>query len=285
MTSLAVPVLLLLASGALPNRFEGSVGAGAGYDSNLDLASSGSGVASFGSTTLSFWADAGWAVEPSETTRVYVGARYDGVFFLDTSASDLTRNIPGADLALTYEPVEWLAFTLAPGVGYAFYGDPARDAVKLGVRATVRVRPWSWLSLRAGYARTQTWASDPIFSLGTDRILASAEVRLARRTYLAGGYTVSFGDQVFYQTVTSVMPGTGGMGVGRGRASSHAGSGMFSTLLPYQSAATEHALSLRWEQGIWRELYYTVSYEYTLGHSDEGDYSVHSVFGAVGYRF
>lgn len=282
MTPLLVPVMLLLAGGALPNRFEGSVGAGAGYDGNVDLASSGSGVSSFGSTTLSFWADGGWAVEPSGTTRVYVGARYDGVVFLD--ASDLTRHVPGADLAFTYEPVTWLALTLAPGVGYAFYGDSARDAVKVGARATVRVRPWTWLSLRAGYARAQSWASDPVYSLGTDRILASAEVRLARRAYLAGGYAVSFGNQVFYQTVTSLPPVGTGNGVGRGRGSSH-GSGMFSSLVPYQSAATEHALSVRWEQGLWSELYYTVSYEYTRGHGAEGDYSVHSVFGAVGYRF
>ncbi len=283
MNLLVLPAVLLLATSAAPNRIEGSVGAGAGYDSNLDLAASGTGVGSFGTTTVSIWADLGWAVEPTYETRFYVGPRYDGVFCLD--APDLTRHVPGLDLSFTYEPLDWLALTVTPGVGYAFYGNTDRDAVRVGARAIVRVRPWRWLALRVGYARAQSWASDDVYSLGTDRLLTNVEARLARRTYLAAGYALSSGDQVFYRVVTAAGGGTG-VDMGRGRGvGAHGGTGMFSTLEPYKASATEHTLSARWEQGLWSELYYTVSYEFTRGHGAEGDYDVHSVFGGMGYRF
>ncbi len=282
MTSAAVSVvsaLLLAGIGGDPGpRFQASVGAGAGYDSNVDLASAGSNVASFGTSTASVWAEAGFAFDLGSSTRLYTGVRYDGVDAFD--ASDLSYSAFGADFSVTRDLTDWLALIVTPTAGYALYGDPARSAVKASVRASLRAYPWSWLALRAGYERAQTWAADDVFSLGTNRILAGVEARLARRSYLALAYSLSSGDQVFYQPESAVAQGSP-----QARGAAHRGAGRFATIVPYKAAATENTFSLRGEQGIWKELYFTASYEYTLGSSQEGDYVVHSFFGSVGYRF
>ena len=277
----AILPLLLLAAAPVDtawfeqtSSFEGSVGLGGGQDSNLDLAPDRSSAA-FGSATMYAWADGGWSFETSPATRVYAGMRYDG--FLCADASDLDRHVIGADASLTYELSEKLAAVLAPGVGYAFYGDPSRNAWRMGGRALIRLRPADWLSLRAGYGRAQSWAVDAVYSLGVDRVLTSAEARIARRSYVAAGYSLSLGDQVFYRAAPPVGPGA---------AHSNArASGRFASLEPYQAYAREHTLSLRWEQGLWRELYLTVSYDYTRGSSVEGPYVVNSWFAGTGYRF
>jgi hypothetical protein len=140
----------------------------------------------------------------------------------------------------------------------------------------LRARALDLLSIRIGYARSQNWAQDPVFSLGTDRLLASAEVQVARWTYLAAGYTYSTGDQVFYRTVLTLPSG---------RVVGHRGTGRFATLEPYQAPATEHTLTLRIEQGLGRAFYLTATYDHTRGSGDQGRYIVNSVFGALGARF
>ncbi len=276
MNLLLATTVLLLARGAAP-QVEGSVGVGGGYDSNVDLAPSSSALSSFGTSTFSAWAELGAELELSSAARLYAGVRYDGV--LCPGATDLSRNVPGGELSLTYDFTDWLAVSASPGLSYAFFGDPARSALQLNVAAVARVRPWRWLSLRAGYARAQSWASAPVFSLALDRLLTSAEIRLARRTYLAVGYALSSGDQVFYRRLRA------GGATGASGSRGHVGSGAFAQLEAYQAGATEDEFSIRVEQGIWRELYVAASYAYTLGSSVQGSYTTQSGFGAVGYRF
>lgn len=267
-------LLLGLAPLVDPAHVEASVAAGAGYDSNLALAPDGSSQSSIGTATLSLWADAGWSMPLGVRSRLYAGLRFDGLICLD--ASDFTRQVPGLDLALTHVFNQWLAGFVTFNGGYAFYGDSARNGTRLGGRAILRFRPLDPLSIRIGYARSQSWAADPVFSLGTDRLLASAELQVATRTYVAAGYTFSTGEQVFYRAVSTLPPG---------RAIGHQGSGPFSTLEPYQANATEHTFTLRLEQGFGRQLYATVSYDHTRGSGDQGHYRVNSVSGALGYRF
>jgi hypothetical protein len=272
--SLAIcSAVLLLAAGTDGPQLEASVGAGGGYNDNLDLAAHGQpSVASFGSATASAWANAGFSLDVASATRLYAGAGYDGVAYLD--AMDLNRNAFAADLLLTQDLTESVAVIGGASFGHAWYGDSARNALELLGRATLRMKPRPWLALRVGYARVQSWASDSVFSIGRDRLLASVEARLARGSYLALGYSLSSGDQVFYQGAA----GAAGM-------SGHRGSGMFASLAPYKASATEHTLSPSWEQRLWEELYMTLRYDHTWGSSQEGDYTVQSFFGGVGYRF
>ncbi len=268
--------VLLLVAGAEGPRPQATVGVGGGYESNLNLAASGQpSFGSFGSGSVSAWAGAGLAFDLGEETQLYAGGRYDGLMY--PNATDLSRNALGLDLSLVQDLGESVALILAPTLAHAWYGESARDSVTFSGRATLRIKPWSRLALRVGYARVQQWASDSVFSTGTNRLLMSAEVRLARGSYLALGYTLSSGDQVFYQTAPA--NGTGGMGGGM------QGSGMFSNLSPYKAAATQSTLSPSWEQGLWEGLYTTVSYYFTWGSSQEGSYTTQSFFGGVGYRF
>ncbi len=274
MLPVLLPVLLSLAPPIDPARFEASVAVGAGYDGNLALAPSGSSQPTVGTTTLSAWADAGWSLPLGPMTRLYAGLRYDGVLCLD--ASDFSRQVPGADLSLTHLFNRWLAAFVSMNGGYAFYGDGARSGPRLGGRLVLRFRPADRVSIRAGYARSQNWADDPVFSLGTDRLLASVEVRVARSTYLAAGYTFATGDQVFYRSVVTLPPG---------RTVGHRGSGAFATLEPYQANAREHTLTLRAEQGLGDRFFVVGTYDYTRGSSDEGQYIVNSFFAVLGVRF
>jgi hypothetical protein len=277
MSSLLVtilPVLLALAPPIDPGRFEASVAIGAGYDGNLALAPSGSTQSSIGTATLSVWADGGWSAPLGDRSRLYAGLRYDGALCPDVP--DFSRQVPGADLALTHVFNAWFAALVSATGGYAFYGDGARSGPRLSGRFVLRAHPLEPLTLRMGYARSQNWAVDPVFSLGTDRLFATAEVQVIRRTYLAGGYTYSAGDQVFYRSETSLPPG---------RATGHLGTGSFATLVPYQANATEHTFTLRAEQWFGASWYLLASYDHTRGTGDQGRYLVNSFFGAVGYRF
>jgi hypothetical protein len=263
-----LPLLLALAPPVDPAHFEGSVALGAGYDGNLALAPSGSTQSSFGTATLAVWADGGWSAPLGDRSRLYAGLRYDGALCPD--AHDLSRQVPGADLGLTHVFNPWLAAFVSATGGYAFYGDGARNGARLSGRLVLRAHPLEPLTLRIGYARLQNWAVDPVFSLGTSRLFAMAEVEVVRRTYLAAGYTYSTGDQVFYRNAPP--PG-------------HRGTGSFATLVPYKASATEHTFTLRAEHGIGAAWYLLASYDHTRGFSDEGRYIVNSFFGAVGYRF
>ncbi len=262
--------VLLLAAGAEGPQLEASVGVGGGYNGNLDLAARGqSSVSGFGSGAASAWADAGFSFDLAEATHLYAGVLYDGVAYPD--ATDLSHNAFGIGPSWTQELSDSVAVILTASIAHAWYGDSARNAVEFTGRATLRVKPRSWLALRAGYARAQSWASDSVFSIGRDRLLASVEAKLARGSYLALGYSFSTGDQVFYQPLTG--------------AGMHRGSGMFANLAPYKASATENTVSPSWEQGLWEGLYMTMSYGYTWGSSQEGNYTVQSFFGGVGYRF
>jgi hypothetical protein len=292
------PTMLLLSAGAGEVRPAATVGAGGGYDWNLNLAAAGQ--AAVDSAVVSGWASGGLAWDVAMPCHLYGGLRYDGAYY--PSATDLTRNAAGIDLLWIQEFSEALALIVSTAGAYAWYGDPRRNGPGLLARGTLRVKPWDPLALRAGYGYSQRWASDPAFSTYAHRIFASVEARVARDTFLGVGYSWQSGLQTFYVSsptgaaliglgasggtaVGTAASGPGGAGAGGPRPGTTGGSGSFENLVPYAASTTDSTIAANLEQGIWEGLYLFGAYAFTWGSSAEGSYTTQSAGGGVGYRF
>ncbi|MGA8892291.1 MAG: hypothetical protein WB493_12030 [Anaeromyxobacteraceae bacterium] len=295
--------LLLLGSDESRVALEGQVGAGGGYEGNLTLAPTGEPTS--GSALVAGWAGFGVGWDPGETTHLSAGLRYDGAYYPD--ATDLSRNSAGLDLLWIQGIGEVVAVVAAMGGAWSWYSDPARSGPGIALRATLRVKPWDWLAVRAGYGYTQRWAAVDAYSTSSNRIFASVEGRIASGIYLGLGYSWQTGEQTFYASVPVPTPvaalrnGTGratgagpdaGSGPGSGPGTgpgggggSPQGSGVFESLVPYRASTTDNTVTPTFEAAIWKELYVFANYSFTWGSSVEGSYTAQFGLAGVGYRF
>jgi hypothetical protein len=287
--------MLLLAQDGSRVALEGQVGAGGGYEGNLTLAPSGEPTS--GSALAAAWAGLGVGWDPGEKTHLSAGLRYDGAFY--PGATDLSRNAAGADLLLIQGIGEVVAVIAAAGGAWSWYSDPARSGPGIALRATLRVKPWDWLAVRAGYAYTQRWASAEVYSTYSHGILGSLEWRIATGIYLGLGYAWQTGEQTFYasapvpspvaalrtEVVAATGPGGGpGAGPGGGGGAPR-GSGVFESLVPYAASTTDSTVTPTFEATIWDALYLFASYSFTWGSSVEGRYTAQFGLAGAGYRF
>ena len=192
--------LLLLAASAGAVRLEGQVGAGGGYQGNVTMAAAGSPTS--GSGLGAAWAALGAGWDPAEDTYLYGGLRYDGGIY--PGATDLNRNAGGVDLMWLQAFGDPFALIVGAGSAWIWYADSARSGPGVSARATLRVKPWSWLALRAGYVYAQRWAEDEAYSTSSNSVLASAEARIAPGVYLGLAYAWLTGPQTFYGSVPVV---------------------------------------------------------------------------------
>ena len=295
--------LLLLAPDDARVALEGQVGAGGGYEGNLTLAPLGQPTS--GSALASAWAGLGVGWDPGETTHLSAGLRYDGAYYPD--ATDLSRHAAGADLLWIQGIGEVVAVIAAAGGAWSWYSDPVRSGPGIALRVTLRVKPWDWLAVRAGYVYTQRWAEDDVYSTSSNRIGGSLEWRIATGIYLGVGYAWQTGEQTFYASVpvttpvaalrTETRPAKGsGPGTGPGPASGPGagsggsggtpqGSGVFENLVPYRASTTDNTVTPTFEVAIWEGLYLFASYSYTWGSSVEGSYTAQFGLAGAGYRF
>ncbi len=311
--ALCIALLLLAAEGPAV-AVEGQAGLAGGYESNVTLAPEGS--PQQGSPLVTAWAGLGAGWDPGESTHLSGGVRYEGAWL--PSASDLDRNTAGIDLLWYQEAGPVVAVVVAAGGAWSWYADPARSGPGAAARATLRVKPWPWLALRAGYAWSGRWAEYDVYSTSFHRILGSAEARVASGVYLGLAYAWQSGQQTFYAPATVapavaarsafVLPAPGGRGGssgpgpatdpgagpagGQGSGSGSGqqgpppqGSGVFQALVPYLASTTDSSLTPTFEATLWEGLHVFGSYTYTWGSSDEGSYTVHSGVAGVGYRF
>lgn len=294
-------VLLLLAPDDSRVALEGQAGAGGGFEGNVTLAPSGE--PSSGSALATAWAGLGVGWDLAETAHLSAGLRYDGAFY--PGATDLSRNAAGADLLWIQEIGEAVAVIAAAGGGWSWYADPARSGPGIALRLTLRVKPWEWLSVRAGYAYAQRWAEDDVYSTSSHWIGGSVEWRIATGIYAGVGYAWQAGEQTFYAPVPVVTPvaalrsgtwpaaasgpGTGpgsGPGTGSGgSAGTPRGSGVFENLVPYRASTTDSTVTPTFEAAIWEGLYLFATYSYTWGSSEEGSYTAQYGLAGAGYRF
>jgi hypothetical protein len=224
--------MALLASDGDGLRFEGSVAAGGGYDTNL-LIAPGSDAA--GSAVASVSASGGAAIDLSDSAFLYVGAVLDGAKF--PTLPELDRTSAGASASLLVDLVGPLALMLGTSGGFGWYADPARSGASFTARATLRYRPVRWLTARAGYAHTLRTATDPVYGSNVDRIFAEVEFRAGRSTWFSVAAFGERGDQTFYQ---ELLPGP----------EAGAAAPTVTTFEPYRAPATTLGVGVGFEQGL-----------------------------------
>ena len=266
MTSLWL-VMALLASDGGGLRFEGSVAAGGGYDSNL-LIAPGSDAA--GSTIASVSASGGAAIDLSESAFLYVGATIDGAKF--PTLPDLDRTSAGASASLLVDLVGPLALVLGTSGGFGWYADPARSGATLTARATLRCRPVIWLTTRLGYSHTLRTASEPVYGSNIDRVFAEVEFRATRSTWLSVAAFGERGDLTFYQ---EVLPAAG----------VSATAATVTTFEPYRAPATTLGVGAGFEQALGGGFSVDLGATWRRTDTPDGAYSGPSVTANVVWRW
>jgi len=267
----ALAALALTAGGP---GFEASLGAAAGWDSNLSHSSSTSLAVGAGYGALR--AGLGAAFDLGETTNLYAGLRLEGETY--PTLEDLSTASAGVEAALSQDLSEAVAVVLAPSVAGSWSGDAARNATTLAGRLTLRWRPEEDLALRAFYGHASRSAADAAFSFERDRIGASAEWRVGRGTFLSLGYALELGGEVYYRAA-----GAGGGGMG-GTMGGHLMNTFGRNEEAYRAAATAHALSPSVEVSLAGGLALEAGYTWRRVASGAGDYQDHSLAAGLVWR-
>jgi hypothetical protein len=267
MPSLLLALMLLAGDGGGP-RFEGSVAAGGGYDSNLLVAP---GAEAAGSTVASLSATGGVAVDLSEDAFLYVGAALDGAKF--PTLPELDRTGAGASASLLVDVVGPLALVVGASGSYGWYADPARSGATLTGRVTLRYRPISWLTTRLGYSHILRTAVDPVYGSNFDRLFAEVEFRLARSTWISLAVFAERGDTTFYREILPVAQASTTAAV------------VEAAFEPYRAPSTTTGLGLGFEQGLGGGFSVDLGASWRRTTTPDGDYSGPSATASVVWRW
>lgn len=266
MPSLLFALMLLAGDGGGP-RFEGSVAAAGGYDSNLLVAP---GADAAGSTVASLSATGGVAVDLSDAAFLYVGAALDGTRF--PTLPELDRTAAGASASLLVDLFGPLALVVGTTGSYGWYADPARSGATLTGRLTLRYRPLRWLTTRVGYAHVLRTAEDPVYGSSSDRLLAEVEFRLAPSTWISVAAFGERGDSTFYREIVPVEQAS-------------ATAVVVIAYEPYRAPSTTTGLGLGFEQGLGAGFSVDLGASWRRTETPEGSYSGPSATASVVWRW
>lgn len=271
-----IQTVLALALAATGPRLEGSVAAGAGYDSNLNHAAAGnaaSGVRPVDAAFAFAGAGAGVSLDLGGSTSLFGGLRLDAERYADVA--DLGTTSGGVEAALVQELGSRVALVVAPSATKTWTGDPARDAAGLAARLTLRVKPLRDVALRAFAGWAERDAADPVFSSRSVRLGGSLEWSPAARTFLSAGYSETRGEEVFYRPVAG-----GASGPGMGRRVDTFGSSEEA----YRADALSRSVSAALEVGLGGKVHLFGSWAFRRVTSDEPTFEAHVVTAGLGAR-
>lgn len=262
-------VALLLAMALLANdggglRFEGSVAAGGGYDTNLLIAP---GSAAAGSAVASMAASGGAAIDLSDTAFLYVGAVLDGANF--PSLSELDRTSAVATASVLVDLVGPLALVVGTSAGWSWYADPARSGASITGRLSLRYRPLDWLTTRLGYAHTVRMTADAVYGSNIDRVFGEVEFRLTRATWISVAAFGERGDSTFYREL----------------APSTDAATAVTAFEPYRAPATTLGVGLGFEQGLGGGFSLDLGASFRRTDTPDGAYSGPSATATVVWRW
>jgi len=246
-------------------RLEAAVSAGGGYDSNPGQAET---TSSVGSGFALLRASGGASLDVGSSTNLYGGVRFADDEY--RAYPGLTTRSVGIEASVVQGLGDRAALVLTPAIAWSRAGDPRRDATTLAVQLALRLRPVRDLTLRGSYAFARRDAADPVFSSVRNRVGASAEWRLAARTYLSVAGSVERGDEVFYRAVSA--GGDGEVEIGT------------TAYEPYRDAATTWTVGPALEVGLAPGLYVLGSYDLRWVTSETADLRTRSLFLAIGAR-
>jgi hypothetical protein len=273
---------------AAPIGLSGDVALEAGWDSNLNNASSAEDKV--GAALLRASASFGVAHLRSRwSIRAGLGAGY-GAW---VGFSDLSGGTGRLYVSAAWEPASWVAVSVSPSLGGALYGDPGRNNWNVGASGRVRFRPVQAVAILVGYGFTHVDTAQDVFDNDRHRMSASLEVRPARRTWISTGYDGTFGQTVRYVEADSAsavarVGGDSGSGSGTGdrkqvitQANDTFAPGEVATRVP----ATAHTYWVEVDQQLvdWVEL--QVTFSHTWVFTEPSPYTAMSVGGGVVFRF
>jgi hypothetical protein len=266
MPALWLAMALLAADGG-GLRFEGSVAAGGGYDTNLLVAPGEEGL---GSAVATVSATGGAGVDLADSAYLYFGAAVDGTRF--PTLPDLDRTAAGASVSLLVDLAGPLALVLGSSGGYSWFTDTARSGAALTGRATLRYRPLYWLTSRLGYSHVLRTAEDPVYGSNLDRIFGEVEFKVARSTWISVAGFGERGDQTFYLEV----PPTG---------AATATSASLAVFEPYQAPATTLGAGIGFEQGLGSGFSVDLGATWRRTDTPDGTYAGPSATASVVWRW
>jgi hypothetical protein len=275
MTALWLALALLAAESDGP-RFEGSVAAGGGYDTNL-LIAPGSDAA--GSAVASVSASAGAGIDLSDSAFLYFGGAVDGTKF--PTLPELDRTFAGASASLLVDLVGPLALVVGTTAGFGWFADPARTGASISGRATLRYRPENWLTTRLGYAHVLRTASDPVYGTNIDRLFGEVEFKVARTTWISLAGFGERGDQTFYVEIPSTSAATATTAA----AAATATSATVAVLEPYRAPATTLGAGIGFEQGLGGGFSVDLGATWRTTTTPDGSYSGPSATANVVWRW
>ncbi|MEW6681384.1 MAG: hypothetical protein AB1451_00465 [Nitrospirota bacterium] len=249
------------------------LGAGGGYDDNLNNATSAE--QREGSMFGTSWLTAGVLNRVAERLRVTLNGAYSGTYYAEFD--DLTVNALSVRSSGRFSRGTATSFTVGAGAGRRWYGDDERNATVYEFSLGLRERFAPRFSLRAGYRYASRAAEVSTYSSRGNRFTVDGEFQPDDSTWIGLGYGVAVGQSVFYESAATPTPSNG-----RGRRPS---STFGANQVAFKDDTTTHTLSASWEQGVAESLFARVEYAYSLVTADAGDAQDNLVWGSVGYRY
>jgi hypothetical protein len=203
---LAGPAALALLLASAGPRLEATLGAGAGYDTNLDHRS----ADATGAASASARAVLGAWLDLDRSTRVYAGVRADGEGFPEVPG--LSGGALGVHGAAVRDLGRHAAIVLLPHVARSWWVDSNRNANALALRASLRMSPAAPIALRLSTEVSRRIAEHDAYSADRWHLGGSVDWRVAPGAYLSLGYAHERGHEVHFD---ESCPGTtGGIGLG-----------------------------------------------------------------------
>ncbi len=249
------------------------VGAGGGYDDNLNLASStdqregdGFGMA---------WLTAGVSAPASRNIRIAVSGDYSGTYYADFD--DLTVNALAVRSSGRVSVRDSASITVGAGAGRRWYGDEDRNSTVYDASVGWRERITSRTDVTAGYRYASQAAEASTFSSRNNRVAVGGEFTPTAGSWLGLGYAIEVGRSVFYQSVLAPIP-SGGRGR---RASATFGANQ----IAFNADTTTHTVSAKWEQEAGDSFSVHVEYAHAFVSADPGDAQNNLAWASVAYRY
>lgn len=248
------------------------LGAGGGYDDNLNNASSADQRA--GSTFGASWVTTGVSIPAFQKVRVAVSGAYNGTYYADFD--DLTVNALAVRSWGRLFARDSTLVDLAASAGRRWYGDDERNATAYDASLGIQERFTPRLAVTAGYRYASQAAEESTFNSRANRFAVGGEFKLVENGRMGLGYAVEVGQSPFYQAASAPIPSSG-----RGRRPSTT---FGANQVAFRADTTIQTLSASWDQRAFESVSVRVEYAHSFIAADPGDAQSNVVWASAAYR-
>ncbi len=248
------------------------LGAGGGYDDNLNNATSAN--QREGSAFGTSWLMVGASIPVSERVGLGISGMYNGTYYADFD--DLTFSGLAVRSSGRLSVRDSTSLTIGAGAGRRWYGDDARNATVYDGALGVRERVTPRLAMTAGYRYANQAAEEATFNSRSNRVAIGGEFAPIAGAWIGLGYAVEVGQSPFYQAASVPIPSGG-----RGRRPSTT---FGANQVVFRDDTTTRTLSANWEQEAFESVFVRIEYAHAFISADAGDARDNLVWASVAYR-